>query len=571
VLLPDGRTVERRAPQALGPSLSELLDRRARGEARAWGPTRCAAAVRDVAHTLGRLHERDLVHGDVRPEHLLLDPQTGGLLLRSAQMTPGRPLGLEPAGTPLTRPLTTGGRRRGADRYLAPELFAGERSPLVDQYALGVTAREALTGRGMPALTGPVRAVLQRATAPRPSQRHPSTPAFGDALTAAIASEAPSTLADRAMRARADTRAAWEPTALALAMGVVATFADARDGGSLDGLVAGPLMGALLIAAMCLLTFLIARFAALFGAERRRLVTSFVYRPGVAPTALAAILAVRIGAHGSLDRLVVSVLPMLWLVYAVRGAVGRPRPQTGMWVVWLLRRWERRLVLSPRRRRAVELAGLAAAIAVLLAPTLAGRHWPISPTRWRVPQLGATTTLWNFRLAVFQGNAAAACRLTRLAPHAGRADCRAIAPIATAVQRADPASGAPAAAFGGSGDANHFLVQPVPGQQGRRQFSLLGPEDREIGYMYSEQPDAERLVVLLSRVGPYDGPLPRKLWTYELAEGDGQWWIAAFRACETAAPGSGSSAQCVVTDEISSDRVQAARRQVAAAQAGAGR
>lgn len=101
-------------------------------------PQRVAAIGRDVASALAHLHEEGLVHRDVKPANVLLDPQGRarvcdlGITLRAGEPDPhGRP-----------------GHTVGSIAYLAPEQVLGE--PLgtpVDVYALGLLLLEALTGR----------------------------------------------------------------------------------------------------------------------------------------------------------------------------------------------------------------------------------------------------------------------------------------------------------------------------------------------------------------------------------------------------------------------------------------
>ena len=99
--------------------------------------------VGDVGAGLTALHRHGLVHRDVKPENVLLDP--GGVALLTD-------FGL--AKGPALTTLTALGVVVGTPQYLAPELVegAGEASPASDVYSLGCLAFTCLAGA--PPFTG---------------------------------------------------------------------------------------------------------------------------------------------------------------------------------------------------------------------------------------------------------------------------------------------------------------------------------------------------------------------------------------------------------------------------------
>jgi serine/threonine-protein kinase len=161
--------------------------------------------VRQAASALQAVHDRGIVHRDVKPANLLLRPN-GSLALTDFGIAAGG------GSTTLTAP----GQILGTPSYLAPEQVLGQAaSPRSDVYALGVVAYECLTGRrpfvgdnpfavamqrvgqAPPPLdpdTPPaVAALVARAMAPDPSQRWPSAAelATGAATVAAIVRAGP--------------------------------------------------------------------------------------------------------------------------------------------------------------------------------------------------------------------------------------------------------------------------------------------------------------------------------------------------------------------------------------------
>lgn len=139
------------------------------------------ALLRPVAEALDYAHAQRLVHGAVRPANVLFSAA-------------GRPL-LADFG--ITQALREAGMLAGAAppadeaAYLSPE--QAQQAPLdgrADLYSLGAVFHEALTGRPpdapeRPALPADIAAVLQRALAVFPHERHPTGAALCDALAAA--------------------------------------------------------------------------------------------------------------------------------------------------------------------------------------------------------------------------------------------------------------------------------------------------------------------------------------------------------------------------------------------------
>ncbi len=158
---------------------------------------RAVRALADVARGLQHAHARGVVHGDVKPENVLVDGATGRALLSDfGSATGGDPEYQERAilaGTPA---------------YMSPEQIAGETvDARSDVYSLGLLGWELLTGlqpfgHGSPReilerrrfMSPPplhemraevpmtLAAAIERAIAPRPDDRWPSAEAFLTAL-----------------------------------------------------------------------------------------------------------------------------------------------------------------------------------------------------------------------------------------------------------------------------------------------------------------------------------------------------------------------------------------------------
>ncbi len=99
-----------------------------------------AVLLDQLLQALGAVHAAGIVHRDVKPANLLLEPTTGPPHLRLADFGVAAVL----AETRLTHAAT----RVGTRGYAAPEQERGETAhPLHDLYAVGVLGRHLLTGR----------------------------------------------------------------------------------------------------------------------------------------------------------------------------------------------------------------------------------------------------------------------------------------------------------------------------------------------------------------------------------------------------------------------------------------
>jgi tRNA A-37 threonylcarbamoyl transferase component Bud32 len=131
--------------------------------------------VREIARGLACAHEHGVVHRDVKPHNVIIDPEgtpkvTDFGIARSLDRDQG---------------LTTSGTLLGTSDYLAPEQASGgpvsERS---DQYSLGVLLYELLTGKVPYPAGSPVQAALRHLNDPVPSVRasRPDVPPAVDEL-----------------------------------------------------------------------------------------------------------------------------------------------------------------------------------------------------------------------------------------------------------------------------------------------------------------------------------------------------------------------------------------------------
>ncbi|MCC6144084.1 MAG: serine/threonine protein kinase, partial [Candidatus Hydrogenedentes bacterium] len=157
--------------------------------------------VHDCAAALEAAHRSGIVHGDIKPENILLDEKNGHAVLADFGLAR---LSAETADDPV--------RTAGSPPYMAPEQLRGE-APDVrsDVYGLGATLYRLLTGRApfegtardvqrqqdsgtfrpveeaRPELPAAFAAVIHTALAKSPSERYPSAARFVKALSSAAA------------------------------------------------------------------------------------------------------------------------------------------------------------------------------------------------------------------------------------------------------------------------------------------------------------------------------------------------------------------------------------------------
>ena len=203
--------------------------------------------LRDIAAALDAVHQRGIIHRDIKPGNILIRTNDRRAFLsdfgiaKTAQSSPNLTL-VGNAATAITRP--------GSAIYMAPEQAdsrLGPMGPASDVYSLGVTAYEALTGRPpfmapldvavmykhineapvdirqiAPDVPPAVAAVVMRALHKAPAQRYGSAGEFANSYYEALGTVAPATAAAQVAPANAAKRPAWIlPVALLAVFGLV--------------------------------------------------------------------------------------------------------------------------------------------------------------------------------------------------------------------------------------------------------------------------------------------------------------------------------------------------------------
>ncbi|HEY6731089.1 MAG TPA: hypothetical protein VI039_08705 [Solirubrobacterales bacterium] len=528
---------------AAGPpagSLAAHLARSDRGEETRLAPERYADELAAIARDLDQLHRRGIVHGNVRPESISFQAGTGKLSLAAPSLAD------DGAALPV------------GDPYVAPEQHLGEQGPSIDQYALGVLAREVFTARAAPAPTAPLLDVLRQATAPTPDDRFPDIAKLGEALSSAVRREAPYGWADRVAAKSGRGRAALAPAFLFAGLLLsVAAFHDARD----------PLTGSLFIAVIAPITaaaagVMVGGLVWIAAAIRRPRWPSvrWVQPPWVPLLAVAAtFVLIEVGGGDVMEE----SFQVIVGIYALRALLAPPPERAGGWLIAVLRRWDMRRVLPPIQRRLISFGFPAAILAVLLAPIAVGALWqekfefPSEPAR----EYGSLVTVADFRGAVGGGNYKDACRVLMTAEAAAPLrDCPDVLHWADVVQENDPLTESGARILGMQGVIDRYRVQELPAPGEGRFWRILLPDgEREAGAMYTQGANPRRISVMLSRNPPLPaGSKLRSLWLYDTVWRGDRWWITGFRACQIGAPGSGRrDAKCLVREGLPGPQVRA--------------
>ncbi len=217
-------------PGAVGePGADPIGDSEPTGRALA---LRIAELFADAAEGLHHLHERGTVHRDVKPGNLMITLDASRMVV----MDLGSARYVDETAT-MTR---SGAGLAGTLRYMAPEQMDPHRGTVdgrADVYALGATLFEVLTGQRMfdgdnegrivqqvlggqasplramvPSAPASLEAVIDRATAKRPSDRYVTARAFAQDLRA-VAAERPTVARPRGTLSRALSVARQHPAA----------------------------------------------------------------------------------------------------------------------------------------------------------------------------------------------------------------------------------------------------------------------------------------------------------------------------------------------------------------------
>ena len=151
-----------------GETLRQAIRRRG-----AFPPDEALSILRGLGDALDALHDRGIIHRDVKPENILLGSETVKLA----------DLGI--ARAPEHTQTTAGGAIPGTFSYMAPEQLEGrEQGPAIDVYALAAVAFEMLCGSKARRESNPVALAHAIATHPPPDLREewPQAPAEAAAL-----------------------------------------------------------------------------------------------------------------------------------------------------------------------------------------------------------------------------------------------------------------------------------------------------------------------------------------------------------------------------------------------------
>jgi hypothetical protein len=230
----DGELLYLVMPYVDGPNLRDLLKS---------GPIDLAWVVhmiREMASALDFAHAAGIVHRDVKPSNILVQRQTGRVMLCDFGI----------AAPALGERLTEVGRQVGTPGYLAPELIPGNDGqhapvdPRADVYSLGVVLYQCLTGHPphahsdvnallwaqghhdpkpvttlRPELPKALDKVLAAALAKRPQDRYATCMELADELTLAVSGGRV-----RGVKRKPRRKVRWQPAAaLVAAAAIIAT------------------------------------------------------------------------------------------------------------------------------------------------------------------------------------------------------------------------------------------------------------------------------------------------------------------------------------------------------------
>ena len=143
-------------------------------------PQEILAVLVDVGRGIAAAHEAGIVHRDIKPDNVIVRGDGAAQVLDFGFAVQGTSSQSEFGGV---RPAA------GTDPYMAPEARLGLTSRRSDQFSLGVTLVEALTGTPMPAgrrvpdgVSPELWSVAERATSPERTERYSDVSAMVDAM-----------------------------------------------------------------------------------------------------------------------------------------------------------------------------------------------------------------------------------------------------------------------------------------------------------------------------------------------------------------------------------------------------
>ena len=143
--------------------------------------------IRQVAAALDASHQQGVLHRDIKPQNIMIEPKPDGRL-RAVVTDFGLARDLEQPDIRITQT----GWIAGTIGYVAPELLRGEApSVATDLYAFGVVVRELVTTT-VPEPAPSVSALFERALHDDPRARFRSAGDFASAVERALHSPAPS-------------------------------------------------------------------------------------------------------------------------------------------------------------------------------------------------------------------------------------------------------------------------------------------------------------------------------------------------------------------------------------------
>ena len=142
-----------------GVSIADLI------EAGPLDPVRAARLTADVARGLQHAHELGLVHRDLKPENVLVVQAASTEIARVVDF------GIAISNEKTDIRLTSTGMAMGTPGYVAPEQVSGteELDARADQYALGVSLYEMLTGGTLPFMGDPMDVVTTKVSTEAPA------------------------------------------------------------------------------------------------------------------------------------------------------------------------------------------------------------------------------------------------------------------------------------------------------------------------------------------------------------------------------------------------------------------